>query len=53
MEDEQTEIRKVEYNCAVGIIENLMRKRMITPEECELIEMRLRQKYDIEDRCEE
>lgn len=53
MDDVQTEVKNIEYNCALGIIENLMRKGKITPEECELIEMRLKQEYGIEDRCEE
>ncbi len=53
MENEQAEVNKIEFNCAVGIIVNLMRKGMITPEECDSIEQRLKQKYVVDDGCAE
>lgn len=53
MESERAEINKIEYDCAVGIVVNLMRQGMITPEECDLIEIRLKLKYGIEEGCEE
>lgn len=53
MGSEQSAVRTIEFNCAVGIVLNLMRKGEITTEEFDLIEAKLKQKYGIESGCAE
>lgn len=48
MNSEQVAVKTIEFNCAVGIVLNLMKKGVITTEEFDLIEAKLKQKYGIE-----
>lgn len=47
MSSELTAARTIEFNYAVGIIVGLLRKGVITTEEFDLIETKLKQKYEI------
>lgn len=51
MSSEQAAVNNIEYQCAVGIIVNLMRQGVITTEEYDLVEAKLKQKYGIENGC--
>ena len=53
MSSEQTAVNTIEFNCAVGIVLNLMRKGIITTEEFDSIEAKLKKKYEIESGCAE
>lgn len=51
MSSEQTAVNNIEYQCAVGIVLNLMRQGVISTEEYDLVEAKLKQKYGIENGC--
>lgn len=53
MSNEQKAVKTIEFNFAVGIVLNLMRKGAITTEEFDLIEAKLKQKYGLEEGCAE
>lgn len=49
--NEQAVVNTIEYNCAVGIVLNLMRNGVISTEEYDAIELKLKKKYGIENGC--
>ena len=51
MRSEQAAVNNIEYQCAVGIVLNLMRQGVISTEEYDLVEAKLKQKYGIENGC--
>lgn len=51
MSSEQVAVNNIEYQCAVGIVLNLMRQGVISTEEYDLVEAKLKQKYGIENGC--
>ena len=53
MDREQVAVKTIEFNCAVGIVLNLMRKGISTTEEFDLIEAKLKKKYEMESGCAE
>lgn len=53
MDSERVAVKTIEFNCAVGIVLNLMRNGIITTEEFDLIEAKLKKKYGIESGCAE
>ncbi len=48
---ERAAVNTIEFNCALGIVLNLMRKGVITTEEYDSIELKLKKKYGIENGC--
>ena len=51
MSSEQAAVNNIEYQCAVGIVLTVMRQGVISTEEYDLVEAKLKQKYGIENGC--
>lgn len=49
--NEQVSVNEIEFNCAVGIILNLMRTGVLSTEEYDAVTAKLKQKYGIGNGC--
>ena len=49
----EQELSRIQYNCAVGIIFDLMRKGLLTTAEYDMVSARLKEKYGLDQGCAE
>jgi hypothetical protein len=47
------EMNRIQFNCAVGIIFDLMRKGYLTTAEYDMVSARLKERYGLEQGCAE